>query len=138
MDIKRTVVATALNPVVGDIELDETGDMVWVEDPTSIASIAQTLAGRLAFPKGTWYLNKNEGIPYFDGLLGEKGVSDAAWNAVFTFVILGTPGIAMLDSLNVRRDGRAIGLDFTARTAKGGVLTTADLGPFIVPSGLLG
>jgi hypothetical protein len=137
IDLKRVVNVSALNPIAGDLELSESGDLVWLSEAEEVPRIAQSLAGRLAFFKATWYLNQNEGIPYLTALV-EKGVSDATWQAVFTYVVLGTPGIAQLDKVKVTRTGREIALDFKARTAKGALLTTADLGPFIVPTGLLG
>jgi hypothetical protein len=136
MEWKRSAAVSANNPIIGDLELDETGDLVWTDD--LVTRVAQSLAGRLAHFRNTWYLNRLEGIPYFEALLGVKGVSDAVWNVVFTKVLLGTPGIAVVDSLNITRANREINLDFVARLANGYVFTSADNGPFVVALDNLG
>jgi hypothetical protein len=133
VDLKRTVIATALNPVVGDLELDSTGDMVWTTD--LVEQVAQSLQGKLNFFKGTWYLNKNEGTPYLDNLIGVKGVSLAAWRVVLTQIVASVPGIAVVDYVDPVVEGREITLDFAARLANGQLFTSADNGPFRITLG---
>lgn len=141
MDLKRVIQTSGTNPVAGDLELSQSGDFVWLTPDDSDylpARVAQSLRARLAFPKGTWFLDGSEGIPYLQTLLGIKGVPDSTWRAVFQRVLLDTPGIATVDSLSIRRTGREISLDFRARLASGKVFSSADSGPFRVPTGLLG
>lgn len=141
MDLKRVTQASPTNPIVGDLELSPDGDFVWLSPSDSNylpARVAQSLRARLAFPKATWYLNKNEGVPYLQALLGLKGIPDSTWRAVFREVVLGTPGIATLDYLRATRRGREITLDIRARLANGKVFSSADSGPFTVSTGLLG
>jgi hypothetical protein len=133
MDLKRVVAPTALNPIIGDLELDSTGDMVWTSD--FVEQVAQSLQGKLAFFKGTWYLNKNEGIPYLDNLLGVKGVSETTWRVVLTQVLLSVPGIAVVDYVKPLITGREIELDFACRLATGQLFTSADNGPFRISLG---
>lgn len=143
MDLKRVIGATALNPIVGDLELDETGDLVWLRPAVSVTdyvlSVAQTLKARLRFPKNTWYLNKNEGIPYLESLM-EKGVSDATWRVVCSKIMLDTPGIAVIDSLIINTNGRTRtkNLDFRTRLDTGEILTSSMGGPFVLDLGALG
>jgi hypothetical protein len=141
MDLKRVTLTSLINPIAGDLELSPEGDFVWLTpDNTDYlpARVAQSLRARLSFPKGTWFLDGAEGVPYLQTLLGIKGVPDSTWRAVFTRVLLDTPGIATVDSLKVVRSGREISLDFRARLASGKVFSSADSGPFRVPLGLVG
>lgn len=141
MMLKRTVFATALNPIVGDLELDETGDLSWVGTPAQglqgfHLEVAQRIRSRLAFFRGEWYLDARVGVPYYQRILGIKGVSDATLTAIFGQVVRRTPGVSSVESISVARNPRTrqATLRFTARLQDGFILDSRTVALFIVRS----
>ena len=69
-----TLVAPQIsNPV--DLLLDTNGDLVVGSDlsfSSGINAVAQSCLIAIQMIMGEWFLNLNVGIPYFDGILGEK------------------------------------------------------------------
>lgn len=132
-DFKLTVVATATNPVVHDLHL-ENNTLVLVEDEAE--SFAQHLRIRLQFFRGEWFLDTRLGVPYLQRIFA-KGVTSNLMRAVFSRVILGTPGCAALESLTVafNRATREATLTFVARLESGRVFRSSDFQPFIVEIG---
>lgn len=136
---KRVVFATPENPIVGDLELDATGDIAFVGTPDQGSSgfhleVAQRLRSRLAFFMGEWYLDARVGVPYYQRILGRKDVTDRTLSAIFGAVVRGTPGISTLDTIQVIRDRalRSAEIRFVARLADGFVLDSRNVAPFIV------
>lgn len=84
----------------GDIDLT-TGDLVLLEGPDAIA---QHLRIRLRFYLGEWYLDTRIGIPYFQTIL-VKGARLNIVRAIFRKVILTTPGVEGLRSLDLEYEG---------------------------------
>lgn len=90
------LVGMKLDPDTGDLWMSEAPDGspiggAIVED---LDAIAQRLRTRLQMFRGTWFLNKNAGVPYYKEILGKKGAKDPSRiNAVLVEAILGTPGI---------------------------------------------
>ena len=88
----------------GDLDFSS-NDLVIVE---GIAAIQQELQIRYRFFLGEWFLDANEGTPYFEHIL-KKNANDAQVRAVLTEVARTTPGVlevrsyaADLDSVNRR------------------------------------
>lgn len=131
MDIKLTTAVDVENPIETDLELVN-GDFVWFVDP--MAEAIQTLRARFEFFQGEWFLDKNEGTPWFQKLLGIKGLEDATIRLVFSKVILGSPGISSLDYLSIGRNEaeRTYFPIFKARTIEGFVIDSSKLDPFVV------
>lgn len=113
----------------GDIAI-ESGDVVWIE---GAEAIAQHIRCRLRMFKGEWFLNEDEGVPWFDEIF-EKGVEDGRIAAILRQVILGTPGVTSLTSLAISHDRatREMTVTFEATTDLGVDITSADYGPFVV------
>lgn len=120
----------AENPDVGDLRLSA-GDVVWETDLGQ--EVAQRLLTRLNFWRGEWFLNTSAGTPYVQAILGIKAVPHSVVRAVFSSVVLGTPGVASLDRLEftIGTDRRLV-LDFVARLTNGQVFRSSDFGPFVV------
>lgn len=130
MELFLTATADADNPVEGDIHL-EGGDLVWTSGLA--LEVAQRLRVRLRFFKGEWFLDLQEGTPWFQEIL-VKGVSDQAIRAVFSTIIRTCPGVASLDSLEFTQSGtaRELVLDFRAKLEDGSTFQAKDHPPFIV------
>lgn len=134
MDLKLVYVVDADNPTEGDLQLVD-GDLVWMgaDGTTTAEEVAQRIRTRLRMFKGEWFANEDEGVPYFDEIL-EKGVADGRVEAIIRAVILGTPGVASLNSYVHERDEstRSLTISFEAVTDDGFVFSSADFGPFTV------
>lgn len=128
MEIAITQVATEINPVVGDLMLDEKGDLV--VHTTLAAEVAQRLFVRLNFFRSEWFLDLNEGTPYYEHLLRKAG--DRAIRAIFGAVIRGTEGVAELSKFNYTVANRHLTLSFRARLTDGTVFNSSDFAPFVV------
>ncbi len=100
----------------GDLVI-ENGDMVIVD---GLAAIGQHVAIRLRSFKGEWFLNQNFGVSYLQEVLG-KGTPATRLRAIFQEIILGTDGIASVDSMDLDYDGatRTLTITFQATTDSG-------------------
>lgn len=118
-----------INPVEGDLYLDEHGDVPWLDGRDAIA---QHIRIRLRFFYGEWFQNTDEGIPYFQELL-EKGAQDRA-EAILRKVVLGTPGVVALNAFAVVFDNakRSGVVTFEAAISDGSALVSGDYGTFVV------
>lgn len=126
--IVRTVDAN--NPTLGDLYLDAAGNFETVD---GVEAIAQDIWVRLNFFLGEWPHDLRQGMPYREQLF-EKGTSQDTIRAVMLSVIQGTPGVREVVRLSVTLDAtvRLMDIVFEARTVDGGIVSSADYGPFIV------
>jgi ABC-type transporter Mla maintaining outer membrane lipid asymmetry permease subunit MlaE len=130
MEAGITRAATAANPVVGDRELDSAGQAVY--HSTLATEVAQRLFVRLLFFKGEWFLNLDEGTPYYQEIL-RKAPPARVVRAVFGGVILGTQGVSQLTKFAYSlSSARVLTLTFECRLTDGTVFRAADFGPFVV------
>jgi hypothetical protein len=132
MDLELTVETSLDNPIAHDLFLDETGQLVLFA-ADDVDAIAQQLRIRFKFFKGEWFLDRRQGIPYFDKVL-IKNPSTSILEAIFRRTILDTPGVESLESfrMTLDRPTRILTMDFVAATDTGEVLDTRNLGPFLV------
>lgn len=102
----------------GDLAIEDL-DLVLVEEDDQVA---QNLLIRLRFFKGEWFLNVNDGIPYYQSIL-VKNPDGALVRSIFKEAILTTPDVTKLLSftadLNV--SPRQAEVDFTVATIFGDV-----------------
>jgi hypothetical protein len=125
---KLTDVIDLDNPVVGDIHITDNEITLATDDE----EIVQELRTRLQFFKGEWFLDRRQGVPYFEEIL-VKRPNLPVIRAIFRDVIVGTNGIASVETLDLTREtGRSWLLDFTAKKTDGGTLESNDWPPFIV------
>jgi len=129
VDLKLVVETDLNNPVAHDLYLDPTGQLILVD---ALEAIAQQLRIRLQFFRGDWFLDRRQGMPYFEQVF-IKNPSRALLETIFRRAILDTPNVESLDSfvLNLDRSTRRTTIDFVAVT-DAGVLDSADFGPFLV------
>lgn len=131
MLLKLVETVTAENPIAGDLELSG-GDLVWTTDLH--IQVVQRLRSRLEFFKGEWYLDAEEGTPYHQVILANKGVTDQALSAIFSTIIRECPGVSTLDEISVTRNHatRQADVAFKARLEDGYLLDSRTVPPFRV------
>lgn len=137
-DLELVTQIDAENPVLGDLKLTN-GQLTLVGGhvfaPTEVSpedfqkAVAQHLLIRLRFFLGEWFLDTEEGIPYFQQIL-EKGVDLEAVNSIYRRVILSTPGIESINFLTLDLDGatRVLTPSFECRLNNGLKLQSSDFG----------
>lgn len=89
---------------------------------------AQRLDCTLSFFLGEWFLDKRQGIPYFERIIGatpDLGLLETLYRRA----ILGSPGIASLPALSLafNRSTRELSPTFRAIVKDGETVTQADL-----------
>lgn len=104
----------------GDLVI-ENGDVVIVD---GLEAIGQHVSIRLRSFKGEWFLDQSFGVPYLQEVLG-KGTPVTRLRAIFQGIILGTDGIASVDSMDLDYAGeaRTLTVTFQATTDSGETLT---------------
>lgn len=83
-----------------------------------LAVIAQRVTIRLRTFLGEWFLDETIGVPYFQEILGGKGVEGAA-SAIFRSVVENTDGVNSLDEITVTRTDRLLDVRLRASTDAG-------------------
>lgn len=74
---------------------------------------------------GEWYLNLDQGYPYFDLLLGQVRPDITAARAYMVTIIMAVPGVSSVDTLDISIDNAsetAI-INFTCTLSDGTVVT---------------
>lgn len=119
---------TAANPVEGDLYLDDSGQLEWIggditdqEDYSRM--VLQRIRCRLLFVKGEWYLDQRQGTPWREKIW-VKGVTEDTVRRVIREVVVKTPGVQSLNSLEVS-------IDKQTRTASISLTATSDLGTVV-------
>jgi len=94
--------------------------------------VAQRLRVRLLFFKGEWFLNLDEGLPYYQSVL-VKGLQEKVIRSVFGAAIQGTPGVNQLLSLTYEiSTARRLSLAFKCKLEDGSTFTSTSYPPFII------
>jgi hypothetical protein len=131
MDLKLVMTADANNPDVGDLYLDGV-DIPLVEGKEAVA---QHVLVRLKRVKGEWFRNVNDGIPYFEEILGQRNPDLPRIRRIFERAITSTPGVESLDRLDLSFDSTTRALTISnveITTTDEDVLTAEDFGEFLV------
>ena len=92
--------------------LDSDGDITITSDiqfSTGVQAIRQGIAIRMQNFEGEWFMDLDNGVPYWGRILGEK-FNEADLLAIFRVPLLATPGVTGIVSLTATWDG-------TTRTA---------------------
>ena len=136
---KLVTTSTPSNPNVHDLELDDAGQIVWLEgDISDIERYAELVAQRLkcrwSMLRGEWYLDQRIGTPWLQSLL-RKGVDVATIKRVFRAVAASTPGVRSVTRLEVSMDrvNRSAEVTYELVTESGKTVTSDQLAaPFII------
>jgi len=93
---------------MADLALDTTGDLDFSTNDAvvieGIVAIRQELQIRYRYFLGEWFLNPEEGTPYFEHVI-KKNANDAQVRAVLVGVAKDTPGVEEVRYYNAVLDG---------------------------------
>lgn len=133
---------SATNPNLHDLYLDDSGQLeiigLDITDATDYArSVAQSIKCRLLMVRGEWYIDQRLGTPWRERIW-KKGTSETVLYRMIQDVVLGTPGVRAVDSMEIE-------IDASSRTATvsnlqiiteiGQIVTIAQLDePMILPA----
>lgn len=122
-----------VDPSTGDLDVSQ-----GLRFTTSLAQYtAQRLFDNLSFFLNEWFLNLNEGIPYFEQIIGQKP-DLALIDTLYRRAILATPGVGSISNLKLDFDRatRALAIRFEAQLTDGTLITEANIGRnFVVTLG---
>jgi hypothetical protein len=106
----------AIDDEEGDLVVDN-GDLVLTYD---LESIRQDVRARLRFFAGEWFLNTDEGVPYFENVL-VKNPDQSLLRTVFRDIILGARGVTGVPEMKLDYEGprRRLTVSFRASTDLG-------------------
>lgn len=110
-----------------------TGDLVFPPYiVTGADAVVQKIRQRFKFFKGEWFLDQRLGVPFLQSIF-IKSPDQIFINAVFSSVLLGTPGVASIASFSSSLDRlfRTLTVDFQA-TLVDGTTVIAQAEPFIL------
>lgn len=119
-----------------DLALTVDGDLDVVSDlrfTTGLEAVAQGLSIRLQSFKGEWFLDLDDGVPYFerDGVLDTEALlgqryDESKARAAFRTAILAAPGVDSLDSLTLAFDNgiREMTVSFHVTTTFGQIIVS--------------
>jgi hypothetical protein len=134
--------ATVANPNVGDLYLDDSGQLELIGTDVSdtddyALSVAQSVTSRLLFIKGEWYQDQRLGTPWRERIW-KKGVTETTVRQMVQQVILATPGVRALESIDVDIDvaTRSVTIsDLQIVAETGQIVTVVALDePMIIPA----
>ena len=130
MELRAVIRPDFNNPDPGDLFLDDTGDAVQSEDLA--LEVAQRITVRANFFRSEWFLDLNEGTPWYQHVL-TKAPPDRVIRSVLRGVIADCEGVASLDQLlySISRE-RTMSVDFRATLDNGTTLTSRTYGPLYI------
>ncbi len=137
--LRVVLTPTTANPNVGDLYLDDSGQLEWVggditDEQSYARMVIQRVRCRLMFIRGEWYLDQRQGTPWRERVWA-KGVTAGTIRRVVREVVETTPGVEALSSLSVLvdRQARTASITLVAITDLGTEVTTDMLdGPMII------
>lgn len=117
------------NIVAGDLHLENGQVHFW----DGIEAHLQKTIVLLKFVKGEWFLNVEEGVPYFTHVLVHNPNLRAV-RSLLKQALLATPGAVSVRSLDLQidRPTRALAVAFALAFDDGTLLNSADYPPFIL------
>lgn len=111
--------------------LDAQGQAVYLSDLAS--ETAQRIFVRLNFFHSEWFLNLDEGAPYYKELM-RKGPPARVVRSVLGSIILGTQGVAAMPKFaySVSAQTRLMRVTFEVKLTDGTTFRSSDFGEFVV------
>ena len=105
-----------INETTGDLDLSG-GDLILTENEETID---QHVRANLRSFKGEWFLNLDEGVPYYQDIL-KKNQSPVLIDAILKEAILNSYGVTELTAFEIKVDTetRKMFLDFEINTVEG-------------------
>ncbi len=111
----------------GDLDLDETGNLRWI---SGAEQVRQAIFCRLRFFRGEWFADLREGVPYYQSILVASPNLEII-RGIFRKVILGTPNVLGLASLDLSREERTLVVSFVAKSTEGDIVVSPTE-PFVI------
>lgn len=94
-----------------DLALDDAGDLaIPLRFTTGTEAVAQGIRVRLGNFKGEWFLDLDDGMPWFQSILGER-FREAEIREYFREAIAGAPGVTSIVSLEFAFSAQLRSLD---------------------------
>lgn len=126
LDPNHKTLPTYKDLLVVDDDLVLTSD----SDPNGTNPVLQNILQRMRFFLAEWFLDNTQGLPYFQQIL-VKNPDQSKIDAIFTNLILGTPGVTQLTaySFNVNKPNRILDVEFKCQTTSGIVSYSGTLSP---------
>lgn len=107
---------------MSSIQIDSSNDIEIIDNDLFLLGdrdeIAQVLRQELRVFLGEWFLDTDEGIPYFEEIL-KKNPNVSTVDAIFKNKILESPGVIELTEYTLDFENRKLSLYFKARTEDG-------------------
>lgn len=129
MDLALTMIATADNPNVGDLDIQ--GNSFYVVDDEQ--AIMQDIFVTLQWFYGEWFLDARAGIPYYEKVL-TKNPNRRQVSNILRRAILSRPGIAEIITFDLNYDPatRSARPRFIGRFSTGKRFDSADYAAFVM------
>jgi hypothetical protein len=127
-----TITADADNPVVGDLHLLNKQIHFW----DGVEARYQKTLCLLKFVKGEWFLNTEEGVPYFQHVW-QKNPNTGVIRSIFRKALLASPGAREVTKLLLTQDRaeRTLSIEFEVVFEDGLILRSQDFPPFVIALG---
>ncbi len=127
-----TLVADLENPVVGDLHFHEGTFAFWGGSTAAV----QKVTTRSRFFQGEWFLDVNEGVPFYGEILGKKNPNKSKLIGIFRDMLLSIPNVAAVKAIDlVIGADRAAVVPYTVSLTDGTVLS-AEFAPLYFPRAL--
>jgi len=129
-NLRLVTTPTAANPHVGDLYLDDSGQLEWIgmdindtEDYSRM--VLQRIMCRLLIIRGEWYLDQRIGTPWREKIW-VKGADVDVIRQIIRTVAEGTPGVESVETVDVSLNSvnRTMAVTLVATTDLGTILTT--------------
>lgn len=112
-----------------DLKL-ENGDFVWID---GLDHARQNIASRFQFFLGEWFLNVNEGVPYYEHVL-KKNPDKQLVRSIFRAVLKKSPEVISIDRFEVVFDesNRSVSFSFQCKTEAGTLIVAPEDRDFVL------
>jgi hypothetical protein len=119
------------NPDSGDLALGRDGRMFLRSELKEL--VDQRIRVRLQFFKGEWFLNLDAGTPWFQHIIGHKGVPDQTVRGVLSQA-LKVDGVDSITTLEWQVDNktRRMSISFTLKLVDGSTFKSSGFPPYVV------
>lgn len=130
MELACVVKTNATNLDLGDLMLGDDGDEVVLTDLG--LEVGQRLTIAFNFFKGEWFLDLDEGTPWFQYIF-RKGVRDRIIRAVLGQVILSVEGVATLNKFSYEiSKQRVMSVRFDCTLEDSSTFRSTNYAPFVI------
>lgn len=128
-DLKLVITPDGNNPDGWDLQIDD-GELTLL---SGAAAIGQHIEQRLQLFFGEWFLDRRQGVPWFQRIFGQDP-DDGLIRSLLSRTIAGTPGVTSVETVRFELDGktRVLSVDYRARTEDGLVIGPDDFRPLIL------